>query len=337
MNTQNIYYVDEKIPEDKKTSANSTFENYSNLWMTTSKYSLAEKTYRRYEDLLIRINAGIGHIKISKLSSYHINEFLNKLTEIGVNKRTGKGLSEKTVLHHYRLISVILQQATREKIIKSNPASRDFMRVPKVNKTKIKCLQIEEIDFILKEIKNESIKWQTATLILLFTGIRRGELLGLEWKDIDFKNKTLTIERTSQYSVQKGIYTKEPKTKSSIRTFRISDKVLNIFNNYLVWYKNNYCNNITERLFLNNNNSNMHPDSLTDWLKKFSSKYTLRTRITPHLLRHTYISLMVSKNISLKEIAERVGHSQISTTYNVYTHSLKVADIQASKALDDLI
>ena len=135
------------------------------------------------------------------------------------------------------------------------------MRVPKVNKTKIKCLQIEEIDFILKEIKNESIKWQTATLILLFTGIRRGELLGLEWKDIDFKNKTLTIERTSQYSVQKGIYTKEPKTKSSIRTFRISDKVLNIFNNYLVWYKNNYCNNITERLFLNNNNSNMHPDS----------------------------------------------------------------------------
>lgn len=335
----NALYVNEKIPASQKINRKMNFKQYSEMWLKESfdwNY-ITEKTYSRYTDLLKRINLGIGHISLSKLETYHIKAFINNLRQPGQNKITGKCLSDKTVLHHYRLISVILQQATREKLIPINPASKDIMRAPKVIETKqIESLQIDEITILISSLRLEPIKWSTAVLLLLLLGLRRGELCGLEWQDIDFTNKALTIARESLYSSQVGIYTKEPKTKSSIRTFAISDTVLAIFFAYREWYIETY--GITDlnekRLFIQNNLKPIHPDSITDWLSKFSKKYNL-SKIYPHLLRHTYISLMVSKGVSIKEIGKRVGHTQLSTTFK-YTHSITTADVIAAEALDDV-
>lgn len=337
----NIYYVDEKIPTTHKISDETTFLSYANYWMEDCKNDLSEKTYRRYLSLLERINYGIGHIALKNIAPYHIKEFLKKLGQDGVNKRNGKKLSKKTILHHYRLISVILQQAVREQIIKYNPTSKDYMKPPKVPKTTIRCLQLQDVQKILAGLTGEQIKWQVITKILLFTGIRRGELCGLEWQDIDFDNKIISIMRSSLYTVEKGIYTKEPKTKSSTRIFSVSDKVLAIFYEYKEWYKETYgyvsdCDLASKRLFITRDKKPMHPDSINDWMTKFYIKNDI-VKFTPHILRHTYISLLISKGVSIKEISERVGHSNLSTTCNIYAHSIKVADLIAANSFDNII
>lgn len=337
----NIYYVDEEIPAMHKISDETAFLNYADYWMEDSKGELTEKTFRRYLALLERINYGIGHISLKNLAPYHIKEFLKKLEQDGVNKRTKKKLSKKTILHHYRLISSILQQAVREQIIEFNPTSKNHMKPPKVPKTTITCLQIHDVKKILAGLTGEKIKWKTITKVLLFTGIRRGELCGLEWQDIDFKNKIISIMRSSLYTSEKGIYTKGPKTESSTRVFSVSDGVLAIFYEYKEWYKETYgyvsdCNLASKRLFITRDKKPMHPDSINDWMTKFYIKNDI-VKFTPHILRHTYISLLISKGVSLKEISQRVGHSNLSTTCNIYAHSIKVADLIASSSFDDII
>lgn len=106
----NYYYVPIEIPAEYCFDSNSTFSEYANVWMDDYTNTLAVKTISRYGDLLKRINMGIGHIPLKDIQPYHLRQFLNKISQYGVNKHTGKCLSEKTILHHYRLISVILQQ-----------------------------------------------------------------------------------------------------------------------------------------------------------------------------------------------------------------------------------
>ncbi len=321
-------YVQLEIPENKKISSNTLFGQYGKNWIEENKACFSEKTYSRYLELFRRIDEGIGHIPIGKLEPYHIKCFLDNLRQDGVNKRNGGKLSEKTVLHHYRLISVILRQACREELISKNPASKEYIRSPKNIQKEIKILQPNEVDVLISELQSAPPKWKTAILLLL-TGIRRGELCGLEWSDIDFKNKTMSIMRSSLYSPEKGIYTKETKTEGSYRTFFISDKVITLLSEYK---KISH----TKRLFVQANGSPIHPDSVTDFLIKFSVK-NLGRKVTPHILRHTYVSLLIASGVSIKEISRRVGHSKLSTTCNIYSHCVDIADRTAAQALDYLL
>jgi hypothetical protein len=125
MEETNALYVPIEIPKEHQISPNITFSRYSKIWIYENEETLAIKTCERYKSLLVRINMGIGHIPLKELSSYHIKQFLRVLSKDGMNKRTGGKLSAKTILHHYRLISVILQQAVRDCCIPFNPACKE--------------------------------------------------------------------------------------------------------------------------------------------------------------------------------------------------------------------
>lgn len=330
-------FVDIDVPTMRKKSPNIPFGLYGRQWIEENQYTFAVKTYERYLDMFKRIESGIGHIPLKKITPYHINQFLNNLRQDGINKRTGGRLSEKTVLHHYRLISVILRQACREQLIKDNPATKEYIRPPKNVQHEIKILQMSEVQQLLKKLNTAPIKWKTATLLMLFTGMRRGELCGLEWHDIDFDKKTISVVRTSQYTSNKGIFTKETKTSGSYRTFTISDNLIRILHNYQDWYKENFIDKVgNKRLFVKLDGTPIHPDSVTDWLEKFSQN-NLQRKITPHMLRHTYVSMLVYSGIDLKEISRRVGHSDLSTTCRIYTHCMELSDSLAASALNDYI
>jgi integrase len=155
--------------------------------------------------------------KISEAVGVPFNKAFKPATEF-------KTLSNKTIKHHHRLISAILNQAVYWQLIILNPANR--VKPPKVPRTEAKYLEEDETLKMLALLENEPMQEKTMIKLIVLTGMRRGEICGLEWKDINFQNNMLSIVRSSQYLPGTGIYTKEPKTESSKRAIKLSNSAI---------------------------------------------------------------------------------------------------------------
>lgn len=341
---------EEEVKTGNCANSNIKFEPYSKIWIKDyGEQNLAPKTLSRYCEYLKRINKAIGHIKLKDLQPLHLNAFYRNLAEDGVNlkaKRDENGkiisngkLSPKTIVEHHRVISKLLSTAVKWNYINDNVARR--ADPPKVPARDIELLDENETKEMLKALNGESITYRTMILLLVYTGMRRGELFGLEWKDIDFKNGYLHIVRTSQYIGNKQLITKEPKTKSSKRTMKISNDMLKRLKIYQAWQSEQRLKigsewNDTDRLFTQWNGLPMYPDSLTKWFKLFLKRHNLR-QVTLHSLRHTNATLMIAEGTDIRTVSGRLGHSNTSTTLNIYTHALKSKDTQAAEILNDIL
>ena len=185
------------------------------------------------------------------------------------------------------------------------------------------------------------MKYKVAIILDVFTGVRLGELMGLEWNDIDFKNKEIIINKASQYLPEKGVYTKEPKTSSSYRNVSIPDSVIEMLQEYKKWYdsQKELCGefwNDSDRLFVQDNGKPMHPDTVSKWFGKFIRKIGLPV-INFHGIRHTNATLLISQNVDVAVVAARLGHAQISTTFNFYVHPLASHNRSAGLVLQNLL
>lgn len=311
------FYINEEIPEQEQVNADTTFKEYAEIWLRENKPYLAPKTYSRYVSLLDVIYQAIGHIRLNKLSTYHLQCYYDKLRQNGANRRTGGPLSQKTILHHHRLISVILHQATKDGILEFNISSKDFMKPPRVDKKEADFLQEKDIERLMDILECKPIKWKTAIEMLLFTGLRRGELLGLEWGDLDFKNNLLSIKRTSQYVNGQGIITKSPKNSTSYRVIPISSACKEL----LLEYKKT-CSHTrySDRIFIGEDGQPINPDTLTRYISRLIKQHDL-PHFSPHSLRHTCASLLIKNGVDIATTAKLMGHSTPTTTLNIYTHA----------------
>ena len=164
---------------------------------------------------------------------------------------------------------------------------------------------------------------------------------GISVSDIDFDNGFVHITKASQYTSEKGIFVKNPKTQSSIREVGIPDIVINMLKKYRTWYEaeKEKCGNLwinSNRLFVTWNGSPMHPDTVTDWFRSFIEKNNL-PKITFHGLRHTNATLLISKNVDVAVVASRLGHAQITTTLNFYVHPVQSHNKEAGKVLEKML
>lgn len=294
-----------------------------------------------------------GRISIESAEkiAYALKMPVNKV--FNINSDTGK-LSSKTILHHHRLISTILAQATRDRLVPFNIADKNYMKAPKLERKEADFLDDEQVKIVLELLDNEPIKWKTALYLLIFSGMRRGELMGLEWNDIDFENHVIHIHNTSQYVQGMGIITKCPKNDASHRTIKLSDMMFSLLEEYHnYWLKlredladkwqyfieiklaDGSVKNIrNDRLFIKDDSTPMNPDSLTDWTKKFVKRNKL-PHFSPHSLRHTHASLLIASGVNIPTVSRRLGHSSIATTTKVYIHAIQSADEIASQVIDD--
>lgn len=299
---------------------------------------LADKTKNNYQaELNNRILPALGHIKLKDLKPMHIIQFNNSLDEAPrLDGKKGK-LSSKSKLNLHRLITAMLNDAVYWQVIPYNPASR--VEAPKVERKTVNCFDEDNISKMLECVECEELKWKVILYIALYTGMRRGEIMGLEWKDIDFKNSVLTVVRTSIYVNGLGIITKEPKNETSKRCIVISDSLVGL----LKFYQNEQREVITDcgehwvhtdRLFTAWNGEPMHPDSICNWFTKFLKKNKL-PKISFHGLRHTNATLLINSGVNVRAISSRLGHANPTTTLNIYTHALQSVDKTAANLLEN--
>ena len=248
-------------------------------------------------------------------------------------------LASRTVLHYHRLISSILNTAVFWQIIPSNPAKR--VRPPKVKRLEANFLDEHEATRVVELLEQEPIKHRTMIKLFLYTGIRRGELAGLEWGDIDWDKGLITIQRSSQYISGQGIITKETKTTTSDRSIRLPSMVFDMLKEYREWQDEEKLRLgdawfESDRLFTTFNGHPIHPDSITGWFTDFVKRQGL-PKVTIHSLRHTNITLMIMAGVPLRTVARRAGHASTATTSVIYSHAIQTADELASEVLDDLL
>ncbi len=247
-----------------------------------------------------------------------------------------KKLSAKTVTEHHRLISTVLKQAVKEGLIPFNIAAN--AEPPKVERKEVKSLQAADLPAILSALEAEPLKWQAITHLLLITGARRGEILGLKWSAVDFTNNRLHICNNVLYSADKGIYQDTPKTANSVRWVSVPAETMDLLK---IWKryqaedaktKGGFFRNPDGLLFTQEDGSPLHPDSVTTWLSRFSKRHNL-PHVNPHKFRHTMASMLIYKQVDPVTVSKRLGHSQVSTTVDIYSHIMEEADRQSADLL----
>ena len=255
--------------------------------------------------------------------------------------KTEKNYAKESIKKHRDCLSAILSSAKKQGLIEDNYASPEYLEPIRGYKEEMKILNEQEAKLLMKELDKEpDPRKKIPLIIVLLMGIRRGELAGLEWKDINFEDKTMTIQRTSYRDKGGTTYTKEPKTENSKRTISMPDKLIEYLHEYEAWWQNQkkYLGDRlgdTDRLFCTEDGKDMCPGLLRVWLQKSLARAGLSI-VTLHSLRHTNITLQLMAGVDMKTVSARVGHSKASTTSDFYSHFLKNADIHASEIINKI-
>lgn len=272
-----------------------------------------------------------------KLSEYMKQPLETLFTPVG----SGKPLAPKTVLHHHRLISSILSTAVEWGVLFSNPCERT--KPPKVESKDPKYLDEVQAAALLDLLETENTAYKTMIRLLLFTGLRRGELLGLEWKDINFDNKTMQVCRSSQYLPDRGVYEDGVKNGTSDRVIKLSQTAINDLQKYNVWQLEHRLEmgdrwHSSDRLFTNDEGLPLNPDVLSGWFSDFVKAHNdVLPPVTIHSLRHTNATLQIAGGVPLTTVAKRLGHANTVTTSKIYAHAIKSADEAAAETLENLL
>lgn len=247
-------------------------------------------------------------------------------------------LSDKTVLAYHRLISIILAQAEKEMLVPYNAAAK--ATPPKAAKKAPNYFQPETISEILKALEAEPLKWQLITHMLLVTGCRRGEIMGLKWDKVDFKTNRVKIDRELIISKSKGVHESTTKT-NDIRYLTLPTETMVLLRKHKReqlrlqlangdrWIDSGY-------VFTQDNGDHMNPDSVTGWLYGFSRRHGL-PHINPHAFRHTVASVLLANGTDIVTVAAQLGHASASTTENFYAHIIEENKAKASECIADVL
>ena len=291
-------------------------------WLKTKKGNLGIKTYNEYKRECKNIIDSIGHIKIKNINVKILEDFYNELKTAEGRGRNKKGFSDKTIKHHYGLITEILDSAVKWEYIFSNPNKK--VAPIKIHKKKIECFSPEEVEKLLKVLKNEPIKYQALIYFAIDSGARMGEITGLTWEDIDLKTGRVEINKTTQYVAGYGVIEKRPKTNSSIRAFYITKQTIELLKQYKkeqninkMKLGNQWGN--SKRVFMSDFGEDMHPHRPYKILQRIIKKYNLK-KVGFHSLRHTSASLQINAGIQHQIISRKLGHSSVSITDTIYSH-----------------
>lgn len=274
----------------------------------------------------------LGDKKVSKLSRMDVQNWINHLAD--------KGLSPKTVRNYYSTLRSMLDFAVDMGIIEDTPCRN--VRLPKKERHEAKYYVAEDVARLIGALDTlgpDDLKFRVAVLLFLFSGIRKAELLGLNWEDVDFEGNAIHVHRERLIGRGIGIYEDTPKTAKSARYIKLPAEVMRELrrlrtqqNKRRLALGNKYGD--SPAVFCNDTGQPLYPQVLQRWFSRFTDSAGL-----PHLglhgLRHTHTSMLSNMKVDAKQISERLGHSQLSTTLNIYTHLFEDTGQQIADELSE--
>jgi len=247
-------------------------------------------------------------------------------------------LSSKTVKEYHRFIRVVLAQAEREMLVSYNAAAK--AQPPKVKKAHVNYFQPDEIAAILDALENEPLKWKTITHLLIVTGCRRGEIMGLKWEKIDWVHRKIKIDTNLLYTKERGIYEDTTKTEN-IRYITLPEETIELLRQFQT--KQNELRQIngdrwkdTGFIFTQDNSKPMYPGSIGSWLNDFSKRHGL-PHINPHAFRHTVASVLIANGLDIVTVSKQLGHTKVSTTDDYYAHIIEEEKSKASECIAEVM
>lgn len=308
------------------------FEN----WLRDIKPDLTPQTYAGYEIIVNKhLIPKLGNIHLNKLQPIHIQNYITEARKEG--RADGKGgLSSRTILHHYRLLNRALKNAVKLQLITRNVC--DAVDSPRPDKFEPTVPERDAFITILEAAKDT--KYEVPVYLAATTGMRRGEVLGLKWEDINFENSTLRVMRALSIT-EEGLELKAPKTKKSKRTIVLAPTMIDVLTKHkarqaeckLLLGKDYKKNDLVVCL---DDGQPIHPNSFSDGFHDFLKNNKL-PRIRFHDLRHTHATQLLELGIHPKIVSERLGHSTINITLDTYSHVMPNMQRDAVQQLDEKI
>lgn len=327
-------------------NSNMKLGDFCPQYLEIAKATLSPTTYEFYKlkiDTLII--PALGHLKLKDITPAHIQQFVNEISKMPKEKRSGqpneKGdtLSPSTVRRYLTVLQSVFKQAVKLGLIPESPAKMERLTLPKAQAPKVEIFTKQEAAEMLSCLEQEDLQFQTMIQLAIFTGARRGELAALKFSDIDFEQRKITIERAAYKLKGQPLATKPPKDYET-RTVTINDSCVELLKLLKAekisdaqrlgsqWIEGNW-------VFTQWNGEMMNPMTPTKQFSKFLEKNGLKHRKF-HSLRHTSATLLLYAGVNIKQVQGRLGHGDIETT-NKYLHLIEEADVEAVNKLDIML
>lgn len=310
--------------------SNDLFSEVYDVWYkqyrTTVKSSTAGHTERMFR---LHILPKFENVRINKVTKFMCQKIVNDWYE---------GSGEYSAFHLLKMITQkMLNYAVSQDLIEMNPMH--YVIMPKkqidIQDDKVQFLELSELKEFLKKAKS-ILAFQDYVMfrLLAFTGMRKGEIYPLTWTDINFSNKTLDINKTLSLVKKENIIS-SPKTKGSNRILGIDDKTMAELYQWKKMQKQELLKrgviiktDDEQLVFHRNDNSLLRVNHLNGLLTG-----RLKTNLYPHSFRHTHASLLFESGATMKDVQMRLGHADVKTTMDIYTHVTKTAEMQAISQL----
>lgn len=312
-----------------------TLEQYLEQWLGTHKANVEPTTHDWYTMVCRKhIAPHLGRVQLQKLTPLAVQQFYASKLQEGRLDGKGESLSPNTVRHIHRVLHKALNAAVKLQLIPRNPC--DAADPPKVVKKEARYWTPEEAAQFLEAIQEDRL--YALFYVALGTGLRRGELLGLRWQDVDLNEGRLTV-RQEIVRKSKGTLVKAPKTEKSRATISLSRGVVEVL-------KKHKARQAQERLLMGDQYHDsglvfatfkgdpLEPSYISgDYFGKLIEKAKVR-KINFHALRHTHATILASQGVPLKVVSERLRHSSVAITGDIYSHVFAEMDREAADSFD---
>ena len=325
--TRRLNEIKEEIYKDELLLPNEIIlEDFILDFLNKYKMNLSITTYNCYIRICKKyIIPLIGDIKLCDIKPIHIQSYVDDLLDL---------LTPQTIKVHLNILNIVLKRAYKLKLIKENVVQ--YVDVPKNKKYKNDIYDANDMQLLLEKCQGTSI--ELPIILASGLGLRISEILGLTWNNIDFNDSTITIDKITVRDNGKVIL-KEPKTESSIRTISAPKEIILMLKRLKkdrLSAKLKGEKSHRELVFYDKNLNPIAQDVLSKKFRLFLKENNLK-HIRFHDLRHSHVTLLINAKVPIKVISERVGHSNINTTLNIYSHALKEMDQEASDKISDTL
>lgn len=306
-----------------------TFEKLASLWLENYKTTVKLSTFENVRS------------KVEKMTEEHFEGMKLKQISVTYCQRVVIELSKNYVLynHYLSVINRIFKYAVLMDVINSNPFDKVIKPKSRQTQRKGNFLTKEELKEFLKLAQNTTLSYFFPLVHLMsYTGLRQGEALALKWSDIDFENKKITVNKTA-VRINGKQSLQSPKTKNSKRVISIDSATLSILKSWKkdqikIYFKNGKHFEGDENFIFTSQRADwVHIHNFIRYFKRFIADHALKP-ITPHGLRHTHASLLFSAGVEPKNISDRLGHSTVQITLDLYTH---ITEEQRTDTVDKLL